>query len=504
MNQLSGFSEDRLDAALAAFKGQMIGQKNDPPGTPVGPYLHGPTGLFNRRDIDNPIMSAFMYPQAGVAAELPVFNEARSMGGVFGGEDQIFDTIITGVTAGAADDFSNQPTAACDNGPVAGLRKLCSVVNTNGNYKYSTREVEIHRAGRVQDRVDANSRTLMNSPVMQAVIGVPNDTPSLQNAIGNEFSGRVWEMSFGIARSFFPRTYIGSPANNNGEAKDIVGLDIHINANNKRDASGSHVCTAANSLLLQFGYDLVGGTGRDIVQYLEWAMHYLADKARRQGLAPTTWALAMRPDLFFALSEVWPVRQYQAALTQISNFTNGRVVIDATNAQEMRDRFRSQMILPINGRLVRVIEDDTIAEDNPNTTASLQPGQWASDIYIIPLTGLGGIPLTFWEYFDHSNQQSAMIERMAGGNVTFTSDGGMFRWDISYNNGCLKANVRFAPRLRMKATQLAARIQDVAYQNLGHTDDWQTDSDYFFNGGRTEGDNTTYYTPWSSTPVSVG
>lgn len=495
-----------MDPGLAAgLKGFAEAYKNDPPGTPVGPYNHGPTGLFNRIDLDNPIMAAFMRARPGVAASLPVFNEARNLGGVYGGEDNVFDTIITGVTAGAADSFANQPTVACDDGPVAGLKKLCSIVNTNGAYKVSTRELEIHRAGRVQNQVpDAMTRTLMNTPVMAQVLGSPNDTPSLQNAISNELAGRIWEMSIGMERMFFPRIFVGSPANNSGEAKDIVGLDIHINAGNKRDATGSGLCTAADSLMLDFGYDLVGGAGRDIVQYLEWTMHYLNDKATRQGLAPASWILAMRPDQFFRLSEVWPIRQYQAALAQINNFTNGRVVVNATQAQDMRDSFRQQGVLPINGQLVPVVLDDTIVEEGPDQTDNLISGQYASDIYVIPVTVMGGFPATFWEYFDHSNQQSAAIERMAGNNVTFSSDGGLYRWDVNYNNGCLKLNIRWSPRLRMKTTQLAARIQNVGWGNLGHTDSWDPNSDYFFNGGRTEGDNNLFYSPWSSTPAQVG
>jgi hypothetical protein len=47
--------------------------KNNPPLSPSGPYLHGPSGLFNRRDRENPVISTIMSPMMGVAEALPVY-----------------------------------------------------------------------------------------------------------------------------------------------------------------------------------------------------------------------------------------------------------------------------------------------------------------------------------------------------------------------------------------------------------------------------------------------
>jgi hypothetical protein len=105
-------------------------QKNDPPLSPVVPYLHGQQGLFNRRDRDNPVFSALMTPLAGVAEALPVFNGARDYNNQFGGAEWQYDSLITGQTAGDLDDFANQPTAPCQDGPVAGLLKFCTIANT--------------------------------------------------------------------------------------------------------------------------------------------------------------------------------------------------------------------------------------------------------------------------------------------------------------------------------------------------------------------------------------
>lgn len=480
----------------------VYGQKNDPPGTPVGPYLRGPGGLFNRNEIDNRVFSAFLGPMPGAANAIPVYNASIEIGtDNFGGQDASFDTLLTGVTAGDADDFANQPTEACADGPVGGLIKLGSIVNPFGNYKVSTREVEIYRAGRVATRLDQLTLMLMNAPVLQSVLGVPNGTPSLQNTIANELASRIYESIFSFNRMFAPRVWSGSPTNNSGERKDIVGFDIHINENNKRDALTSALLTAANSYITNYGFQELGAGPQDIVRNIEWADFFVNDKAEKQGFGMLEGFIAMRPGAFYRLSEVWPVRQYQAALAQMAAFTNGRVVVNASDAQEMRNAFRSEKMLPINGRLVRVVLDNTIFEDN-STTQAIPAGRFASDIYFIPTSVLGGIPVTYWQYFNHANTMSAAIERYVG-SQTFTTDGGMFRWYVNHKNGCVKINIQMTPRLRMRTPQLAWRIQNVAYDNIGHLADWDPASSYLSDGGITSGQTQQFYNSWGSTPVAL-
>lgn len=469
-------------------------QKNDPPLAPVGPYLHGQQGLFNRRDRENPIFAAMMLPNAGVADALPVFNGARYLDGNFGGTDWAFDSLITGQTAGDLDSFANQPTQPCDDGPVAGLLKFCSIANTSGNYRMSTREVQQYRAGRVSDAVDAMTVQVANM-LPRAVFGTPSATPSLDNAVSNELAMRIWEMVTGFSRMFYPRVFTGSPANNVGEARDIVGLDIHINSGNKIDASQQTTCTAANSDVKNFGSSVVGATGgRDIMQYIEMCDAFVMDKARRQGLGTPEYIIAMRPEMLYSISQVVPVQKYQQVIAYINNVTNGRVTLNGNDLLTERNAIRSSLLLPVNGRMLRIVVDDTIAE-----VSSIPGGipTYASTIYGIPLTVMGGYPVTFWEYFNHDNGQDRAIQQYANG-LTWTTDGGMFRWFSDFSKGCLKLNVQFTPRLRMRTPQIAWRIDSVAVQPLQHFSSYSPDSAYFTNGGVTQGDSQKYYSSWSS------
>ncbi len=476
-----------------------IALKNDPPLSPVQPYLHGAGGLFNRRDRENPVFSTIMSPMMGVADSLPVFNGARNLDSMFGGVDNAFDSLITGVTAGALDDFANQPTQPCQDGPVGGLLKFCSILNTLGNYSMATREVEITRAGRATDMTDAFTLQLANT-VLQGVFATPTTMPSEANAINNELAARIWEMGLSFQRMFAPRVFTGSPANNVGTAQDIVGLDIHINSGNKRDSSNNTVCTAANSVVMNFGSAVVGSTS-NIVRMIESADAAVTYKARRQGLGTPEYEIGMRPELWQEITEIIPVQKYERVLAVINNVTNGRGNVNASDVYGERNAMRASLLIPINGRMIPVVLDDTIAETALGNVGGVP--KYSSTIYGIPLTVLGGYPVTFWEYFNHSNGNAQIIQNMANG-LTWTTDGGLFRWFADFARGCLKLNVKFSPRLRMRTPQVAWRIDAVAYQPQLHFASYSPDSSYFVNGGVTSGDNPKYYSSWNpSSPAAT-
>lgn len=470
-------------------------QKNNPPLAPIGPYLHSTGGLFNRRDRENPIFSAMMSPNAGVADAIPVFNGARNLDNQFGATDWAFDSLITGQTAGNLDTFANQPTLPCADGPTAGSMKFCTMVNTTGNYKMSTVEVFDDRAGRVADMVDAFTVQVANE-MPRSVFGTPTATPSLQNAVSNELASRIWEMVNGFQRMFYPRVFTGSPANNVGEARDIVGLDIHINSGNKVDASSQQVCTAANSDVKNFGNALITSTTANIMAYLEMADAFVMYKARKQGLGTPTYMIAMRPELWQEITKIIPVRALQEVIAAINAVTNGRANVDGTTMQNERNAMRDAMMIPLNGRMVRVVIDDTIAETNLGNIAGVPT--YTSTIYGIPLTVLGGYPVTFWEYFNHDNNQARVIQQASGG-FRWTTDGGMFKWTSDFKQGCLKLNATFTPRLRMRTPQIAWRIDGVGYQPLQHFSSWDPNSSYFVDGGNTTGNAQKYYASWSTT-----
>lgn len=480
-----------------------LGSKNDPPLQPVGPYHHGAGGLLNVPGTDQRIVSALALPVTGALSTFPVVNGGAASGNEFGGEMVDSTNILTGLTAGDADDWDNQPTEDCADGPVGGLKKLCTVVNTYGNIRGSTREISMWRAGQRADYADV-PLTPMNNPLQNAGPFMSSLMPSLQAAFASDIQQRIFESLVSNLRMFSRRPWIGSPANNNGEARDIWGLDLQINVNTHRDKFTNAICHAADSDVKDFGYDLINGTGRSLAQYLEMMDTYVMWNAQQQGLTPYDYWIFIHPNMWPTLSESWPIRQYQQFIAQMAAINgasaNGVMNINMSDAMSLREQFRSGMMLPINGRAHQVVLDDGITEQNSNTTARLVAGQYASTIYFVPRTFLGGLPGTYWKYFNHANAQAQAIEKFVssqmGNGPTFTSDAGLFRWFSNFKNGCLKLNFQYSPSLHCVVTQLAARLDNVAYQPLQHLRSAFPDSDYFSDGGRTTGETPTYYAGW--------
>lgn len=502
---IEGINSPIPDKLAHKFGVQIEGQKHTASGVPVGPNLHGVGGTFNIPETNDGIFSTVMLPMPGALGSIPVMQRdpmSPNIPAEWGGREAEFDSLLTGVTEGALDTFGNQPTAECDDYPVGGLMKVCTILNTAGRWGGSTREVNLEKAGRLKDRIDPTGLQLLNmgGPLAE-LFAVPTGVPSGAAVIANELSSRLWETMVSFVRMTGERVWIGNPANNSGERRDIVGLDIHINEANKFDAFQQALCTAADSVVLDFEYNLVEGAGKDIVELLEEAEWQAVEwNGRRLGLWPISGIIYMRPETWRRVAEVWPVRQYWQAFNQIQNDTNGRVVVNATDAQRDRQTLRDTHILPLNGRNYLVVEDDTMPFETPNETDSLQPGQYASDIVFVPMTVMGSMPVTMFNYFKQDNGNAETIARIAGNSMTFTSDNGLFRWYVNFDKGCMKLNFKWEPRLKCKTPMVGYRLTNVAVQPLLRQRDWDPQSPYFKDGGVTNSPtDQQYYSSWNPT-----
>lgn len=490
----------------------QLGQKNNPTVTPVGPYAHGNGGIFAVSGQQPQVFSAMLLPQAGFIDDLPILYSGLGQeydGGDqagFGGMSAPLHTYITGVTKGAIETVTNQPTQPCDPGPEGGLVKACTVTMPFGKYRASL-SMNLEQIATLRDRADPTYLQLMNMAP-----GQTNLVPSMINSAGNsgmlisEFTKRCFTLATSWKRFLASRTWIGNPTNSaaSNNWKDIVGMDLQINTGNKVDVFTSNVCTALNSDIKDFGSRLVSSNGAVFYTHIDMLWFYLNWNARRQGLGNCEWTLVMRPELFDEVVKIWPVEQYTEALTAIGAFANGRVNIDGSATIQLRDAMRQGSYLPIRGVPVRVIQDDTVTELDVTNNAKLAAGQYSSDIYFVPRTVLGGMPITYIQPF---RQDAGLVEQVvAEGRLTrtFTTDGGLFRWYIYEKGPCLQWDIMTMFRVRTHMPQLAGRLQNVAYAPLQHVRSWNPDSQYFFNGGRTNAPQTSYYTEWSTgTPVVI-
>lgn len=482
------------------------GARHDAAGVAVGPYLHGSGGLFNMDCTDTPVISAIMSPLTGLAPVLPVINGEYGTGrNSVGGVDAESSIAITGVTEGDLDDFDNQPTEDCDLGPEGGLLKAGQYKNPYGRIRGSTKEVSIYRAGRAAEACEPLTLRLLNQPGGFEGMADTSMQPSLQNAMWNEMASRIFTSLHTMQRMFSRRLWIGNPANNVGERRDIWGLDQQLNVGTHRDSVSSALLTALDSDVKDFGFDCIGANGRSIMEYIEEIDNYITWNAEGQRLDPFDYYLVMRPGAWRAISQSAPIDEVFYAVRQIAamNNTNISLNFNASDINKARNTMRKSRLLPVNGEMRQVILDTSIPELTPVTSAQLTPGKWASKIYFVPRTIRGNMAATFWKYFNHANGQSEAIAAFAGPYGSFTSDNGLFRWYVRFTDGCLKLGYEFGPKLVVLTPQLGGVLQNVCYSPLQHERDAYPDSSYFFNGGNTNSPVQRYYVGWSATQQSL-
>ena len=450
--------------------------KTVPSSTPTTTYGHGNGGLFSYPGLERPIFSAMVLPMTGLQSILPVRpnNTENPVYGIFTG--------VLGTTGG-------EPTGVCDDPPSAGISKLCEHTFVWGRQSRQTRVFDLSRFGRITNRGE-----FMDLQLMGTALTVPPNNPNIPqlpgvatpaNALQNESAKALFELGVAWARDFARELYSGNPTNNTsgGGCKYFYGLDILINTN-YRDAETNAQCPAADSLIQSFGNLRVDSNGQAAVRTITYMMRNLKYIAQRAGLDPVEWVLSMRWGLFYELTEIWPIayHTYRNNINVGTANTNQVLMNLGTQLSDMRDRMRQGQYLLIDGVEVPVVCDEAIAE----TEAA--KGVFSSTVYFVPLTVLGGTPVTFIENFNYDAPGAAMeaARIFAPDGSYYTSDTGRFLWHRKPpTNFCTQMVALTEPRVLLLTPHIAARLTNVYYSPLIHERDSFTSAGYYVDGGKT-------------------
>lgn len=483
------------------------GLKHDTQTAPSGPYVHGVGGLFSMPGQDARIFSAMLTPQVSILNDLPVLQADPIPGAGYGGYQQEFFTTVTGVTSSSQTD-ANQPTAECAQFPEGGLLKVCTLVSPYGRYGASLPTLNLETLGMLANPADPTYLRLMN---MGEHAG-PSIPGGVRSILYNEFSKRAFTAIHGYAQYVARKIWAGDPAlsANSNRWKDVLGLNSQINSGNKRDALSNTLCSAMDSDVKNYNYGQIAAANSTIANVIDTMCAYLEWNAWMSGMAPVRRKIYMRAQLFDELSKIWPVLYYQQMIAQVNNFTNARFNF-GESVMNLRESMRNELFIPIRGQRVEIGLDDGIPERNgdpstANYNAALQSGQFASDIYFVPMTVMGGIPVTYIEPFNQANAITEAVIQEGRVLNTFTSDGGQYRWYTRQTDNCVSWSFVSQFRVVVRTPQLAGRITNVGYAPLQHfRSAWNDETGYFVNGGRTNNPVTpSYYSEWSgSTPVQV-
>lgn len=446
--------------------------------TPNTNYAHGPGGLFSSPNLERPLYSAVVTPFSGLQYVLPVRGTTVT---------DPLDGIITGVTETTGDEASG----LCDDPPTTGLSKLCMHSYALGLFARQTPVYNIREGTRLTSRGEHQDFQVFGDP-----FGTPNgnrnpfapNVPGLTdiNQSANTNTGRIiysWMVAW--ARDFAQQLYTGNPANNSagGGYKEFFGLNELINTG-YRDAVTGVACPAADSIVVDFANQNVRTAGSAIVTEIVQTYYVLMDLAARVNLAPVRWVITMPQSLFYELTAIWPCSYLTDGCTLTGN---ARLNLDAGDQIRMRDEMRGDLTnrtgthLKIFGQNVPVIIDDSIPVNG------LGGAVQQSSIYFVPLTVLGGQPVTFLEYMDYDAiGVPADAARFAPDGFFQTTDNGRFLLvKKAPTNLCVQIAAYTEPRLKLLTPYLAARIDRVAFNRLPNLRDYE--GTYALNGGSTSG-----------------
>ena len=460
---------DKMNDLIAALNRQAdaleksLGTKALSDTTATTQFPRGAQSLWGNLPVERDIITAHVRP-TGIASALPHLPSVT--------ENPYFG-ILTGIT----DDVGTEATNPCEANPT-GYMKACTITAQFGRLARDTNVIDIDKVMLRLNRGDFQDYRLRGQ-----LLGLANLSPG--NIDQTDVLNVVTKAEMVIAATNIERKlsklyWQGSVANNTsgGGYKEFPGLDSQI-ATGHVDAGTNQACPAVDSDVKNFNYDLVGGTGRDIVEYLSMLEFYLRHNARRMGLDPVEWVVVMRPELWFELSAEWPC-SYLSHRCSDSAGAQLLTVNDDTNVR-LRDDMRNGMYIDINGNRYPVVTDDGIFEHNNENNGNLGLGEYASSIYMVPLTITGGFPVTYVEHVDY-RAASADIA-LLNGKERFWSDDGMFMWAVEQNRFCYQLVAKTEQRIVLRTPHLAGKIDAVRYTPLQHLRSPYPESPYWEDGG---------------------
>jgi hypothetical protein len=394
------------------------------------------------------------------------------------------------------------PDGVCDDPETAGAEKRCLQTAPFGRYSFKTREAEINRIGQLVNRGEFDDLRLLNDPIAPELGKTifPNISPNKQLSAGAEVLARMLELGVAFANRLGRQVYIGDPVNNSagGGSKQFMGLDLLIGVN-KVDAITGQDCPSLRSDIKDFNFTEVcdDSANPDIVRVATTMWRQLNHIAQHMQMTPVRIIIAMRTALFWELTDCWPCAYLTHRCTFNASTDNREIFVDGRENVRLRDSMRNGNFLLIDGVRVPVILDDNIEEDSSGDNSQIPIGCFASDMYFIPLTVRGGVPVTFFQFFDY---RRGTMQAVVDGRMTnqFWTDGGRYLWTWDTRNFCIVHEAKIEPRIVLRTPHLAGRITNVVYCPLQHPRDPQPSDPYFVDGGVTDPPAPSLFSDWNA------
>lgn len=463
-----------------------FGYKHDASGSPISVgYTHGPGGLLSFPGVDPDMFHTVM--------------GNRSMLGQLPTKSSLYTNPTYYTITGVQDISGDEASGVCDQPPTAGLKKACLTTSVFGRYSRETPELDLNRLGQRVDRADPMDLSLIGSPIHGSGVFAtgPGDPKVPTDMLVNEISEKMWELAIAMHRVLSVALWQDNPANDAGQEgsrKQMTSFSVLVNTGYV-DAENNQSCPSLDSDLKNFSFldisSAAGATG--IVATLTALYYQVKDRAERTGVMPVRWIFAMRPQLFYELTAVWPC-SYLSFRCQLPD--NAELTVDGQDQIRFRDQMRAGKYLLIDGEKIPVMVDDAITELTNTTNGNVPSGCFASDIYLIPMSVVGGRSVTFLEYFQYTNP--AIQDVLAPGGMVLGRIEGAFLTVPTQLRYCFKLQTKIEPRLVLRTPWLAGRVQNVVYCPAQHERETFPGDPYHVDGGRTSRPGPSLYTLWES------
>lgn len=457
--------EIELDQLVAAMQTAM---HTKAPGNQHNAALLGqPGGMFSTTGLNNDIISTHISPR-GLGAMIPAF-----------GSD--VDDPRFGFLTGFSDDIGSEAVYPCDDAPT-GYMKAATLTAAFGRLMRQTNTIEVDKLLHRKRGTNTNLR-LLNS-MLTGNVGLDMSGMTDADIMNLVVKAEMVSVGVRLERKLAKIFWAGAVGNAtaHGGYKEFPGLDAQI-ATGQVDAESNTAVPSADSMIYNYGYSDVDSSAKDIVEYMSMMEYQLRDIAERTNMNPVTWAVVMRPELWFELSAIWACRYltHRCAAPGVTGFS-----INVTGSEQiaMRDDMRNNRYIIINGSRYAVVLDDGIFEHTNINNASVPAGNWASSIYFVPLRVRGNFPVLYWEHIDYGQLPAQLAPLGAGQrNTPFWSDGGRYLWVYRENGYCFDLQVKTEPRIILRTPHLAGKIQSVRYSPMEHLRSPFPDNPYWKNGG---------------------
>jgi len=482
MDQMQMLAEafNRQTALMEALAEKSGVHLKTPANTATTTGLFGIGGPFSTCGLDRDVFTAHIRPE-GISKLLPLFPSVE--------EDPRYAS-ITGVGEYSGDQ-PDYPCSDCQTGYIKGCNltarfgRACKDTNT-----IDWDKVKLRARRGVFDDLQLHGRMLGLTDL------TPQDLPEDQ-LLNLVTAAEMIQAAIRLERELVNTMWQGDPANAsaNGGWKEFPGLAEQITTG-QVDADTNTTCPALDSDVKDFNYNDIGGADPSIHEYVSMMEYYLYHNAYRMGFLPVKWVVAMRPELWFELLQIWPCL-YNTNKCGAAAVANGSTYnLNGTEMTNASSAMQSGMYMDINGRRYDVIADDGIFEHNNINNANLLPGEYASSIYFVPLSIGGGMPVTYRQHIDY--RLGGDDANLLRGNATFWTDRGVYSWALEQVKWCYKLSLKTEQRIVLRTPQIAGRIDHVKYVPLQHLRSPDPDSPYHYDGGVSVRTAGTTYAVWLS------